>query len=74
MAGGDSDIHTPGSHVTCGHRPYLTCGQEHLAAWPLSSECGTGLKTCLRHSLNPNEPASPNRTKERREKVQRYFM
>ena len=32
------------SHVTCGHRPYLTCGQEHLAAWPLSSECGVGLK------------------------------
>lgn len=56
-------------HVTCWHRPYLTYGQEHLAAWPLSSEwVVVALYAAASYSLNPNEPASANRTKERREK------
>lgn len=51
------------------------CGQECLAAWPLSSEwVVVALYVAASHSLSPNEPASPNRRKESRERVQRYFM
>lgn len=58
--GDDSDPHILGLMLHTDTRHYCSCGHEHMAGWPSSSEQVLAFHMAESCSLNSKEPASPN--------------